>query len=94
MTLVHGGRMQADRLVVCQAAISLAVTNQELRVETPTDDRCDDSIYVAVHVCPLWNINEQSSPVGEACPYQVLEGWNVAGRRRNLTCSKNFSPLR
>lgn len=66
-TLVDGGRMQRDSLVVCNIAPSLPFTGEEFRVETPCYDRIDDDIITAVQVMLLGNREELPVAIGGTC---------------------------
>lgn len=54
--------MQCDRLVVADVAPAFAFAREELRVETPCDDRVDYNVVVAVDVEILGDDEELTVP--------------------------------
>lgn len=54
--------MQCDRLIVADVAPAFAFACEELRVETPRDDRVDYNVIVAVDVEILGDDEELTVP--------------------------------
>lgn len=59
--------MQGDGLVVADVAPALAFAREELRVETPCDDRVDHNVIVAVDVEILGDDEELTVSTVGAC---------------------------
>lgn len=60
MTFVDGRGMQADGLIVGNISETFTILNQQLRVETPCNDRACDDIIIAVGIGSQWNVKELS----------------------------------
>lgn len=61
VTFVHGRGMQADGLVIGNISEPFTVFYQQLRVETPSNNRARDNIIITVGIGSLRNVEKLSA---------------------------------
>ena len=66
MSFIDGRGMQTNRLVVSAVSEPLSISNEELWVKTPSNDRASDDLVITVGICSLGNIEELSASVRES----------------------------
>jgi hypothetical protein len=63
---VDGRGMQTNGLIVGAVSETLSISDEELWVETPSNDRASDDVIVAIGICALRYIKELPSFAREA----------------------------
>jgi hypothetical protein len=53
--------MQADGLIVRTISKPLPISDQQLRIEAPSNNRSGDDIVITIRVCSLRNIEKLSA---------------------------------
>jgi hypothetical protein len=66
VSFVDGRRMQTNGLVVGAVSETLSISNEELWVKTPSNDRASDDLVITVGIRPLRNIEELPASVRES----------------------------